>query len=731
MLTGHLPFEGHSALAVAVKQKSQNPVSPKRFNPHIPDSLCHVILKCLEKRREKRFDDVTALREELMRIGEALHLTPGTQPKRIITRKFTKAGSNRPRWMVAAAAAVVFVGGFLALNPGLLRRARGYDNYISLEVAGSGSARVWLRPVEFVLNRALSSSAKKYIFVHEDLLTYKKRTKSEASVFRPAELSIVGDIVAKVMGFDINLTTRFRGKTSRRTFDCKGQLDFLTLRADDIIRYLSDFTGGLIAPPQAGRSVSRIFTANIDALEHFLSGEDAWARLKLDQAFYEYRTALENDPSFALAHLRLVDVLIYRLDLEAARDHLERALAQEDRLTDLDLLRLRALQARLDSKPNEERQFLRKLTEEFPFKKEYHYEFAESYFHYGDAGEAIQHYLKALELDGNYALAHNHIAYCYSWIGEHDKALAHLQKYRTLDPTANSYDSLAAGYMYAGDYAQALSVVRDGLKVDPKLDFLYLNQLHNHLLLGQLVQGHEAIRQQAAVTTRDVAKNSIGFWLAFVEFLKGDLYGARRSLAPSLEVFRKEAYRDRLDEYPNSASWLAGVIAARSGNSRELEKELGWMEDKIRRHSISATNFSPIWKFYVHLKILSGALKRDRGEVLRYVEEGRQLRAKMGYWGSFFNLAYFYNLYAEALLALPDSQTSGVLLEAKSLLDEANRYNSRYAWTHLNLARLYLVQGNRESVRTECSQAKDILSGSDPDYVLKKNLLEIEARLTD
>ena len=113
------------------------------------------------------------------------------------------------------------------------------------------------------------------------------------------------------------------------------------------------------------------------------------------------------------------------------------------------------------------------------------------------------------------------------------------------------------------------------------------------------------------------------------------------------------------------------------------------------------------------------------------MEEGRQIRAKMGYWGSFFNLTYFYNLYAEALLASPDSQASGALLAAKSLLDEANRYNSRYAWTHLNLARLYLEQGNRESGRTECAVAKDILSGSDPDYVLIKTLRDVEARLTD
>lgn len=731
MLTGRLPFEGQSALAVALKQKSQNPASPKRFNPHIPDSLCHVILKCLEKKREKRFDDVTALHAELTRIEDALHLTTSGQAKNGKTRKITKVIAGRPRWQYAVLATIVLAGGFFLVNRVLVWGTRGYDNYISLEVAGNGAARAWRTPVEFVLNRALSGAANKYIFVHEDILTYKKRTKSEDSVYRPPELSIVADIAPKVIGFDIDLTTRFRGRTARRNFDCKGQLDFLTERADDILAYLADFTGGFVAPPEEGKSVSRICTANIDGLEHFLSGEEAWGRLASEQAFYEYRTALENDPSFALSHLRLVDVLIFRGDREAARRHLGLALAQKDRLVDLDLLRLYALQARLDSRPNEERQFLRKLTEEFPFKKEYHYEFAESYFHYGAAGEAIRHYLKALELDGNYALAHNHLAYCYSWIGEHDKALVHLLKYQALDPTANAFDSLATGYRSAGKYESALSVVQEGIKIDPNLDYLYANQLQNLILIGQLARGQESIQRQASVTTREITKNGIGFWLAFVEFLKGNLAGARGLLAPSLDAFRQAAYQDRLDESPNLASWLAGVIAASSGDLGGLQGEIGWMEDKIRRHSVSTTNFSPIWKFYIHLKILVGVLKKDPGQVLLNIEEGRQLREKMGYWGSFFNLAYFYNHYAEALLGVTEIGASDARLEAQALLEEANKYNSRYAWTHLNLAKLYLEQGNRQDGLAECSLTKEILSGSDPDYVLEKALEGVRARLRD
>ena len=49
MTTGRLPFEGDSALAVAMKHKGEIPSNPTQFNPQITEDLNRVILKCLEK----------------------------------------------------------------------------------------------------------------------------------------------------------------------------------------------------------------------------------------------------------------------------------------------------------------------------------------------------------------------------------------------------------------------------------------------------------------------------------------------------------------------------------------------------------------------------------------------------------------------------------------------------------------------------------------------------------
>ncbi|MFB0566599.1 MAG: serine/threonine-protein kinase, partial [Candidatus Aminicenantaceae bacterium] len=61
MVTGKLPFEGDTPLSIAMKHKGEIPKNPKELNPQIPEDLNVLILKCLEKEKESRFQ----LAEEL------------------------------------------------------------------------------------------------------------------------------------------------------------------------------------------------------------------------------------------------------------------------------------------------------------------------------------------------------------------------------------------------------------------------------------------------------------------------------------------------------------------------------------------------------------------------------------------------------------------------------------------------------------------------------------------
>ena len=75
MLTGRVPFEGDTPLAIAVKHKTEVPRDPKLVNAQIPDDLSRVVLKCLEKDKEKRYQSADALHLELEKIEKGIPTT--------------------------------------------------------------------------------------------------------------------------------------------------------------------------------------------------------------------------------------------------------------------------------------------------------------------------------------------------------------------------------------------------------------------------------------------------------------------------------------------------------------------------------------------------------------------------------------------------------------------------------------------------------------------------------
>ncbi len=71
-LTGRLPFEGDTPLAAAVKHKTELPPDPRKINPQISEDLKRIILKCLEKSREKRYQSADELVSDLAAAEAAL-----------------------------------------------------------------------------------------------------------------------------------------------------------------------------------------------------------------------------------------------------------------------------------------------------------------------------------------------------------------------------------------------------------------------------------------------------------------------------------------------------------------------------------------------------------------------------------------------------------------------------------------------------------------------------------
>lgn len=68
MLTGRVPFDGESAVTVALKHIQDTIVPPKVLVPEVPDSLNNLVIKATQKEVIKRYNNVTDMLIDLMRI---------------------------------------------------------------------------------------------------------------------------------------------------------------------------------------------------------------------------------------------------------------------------------------------------------------------------------------------------------------------------------------------------------------------------------------------------------------------------------------------------------------------------------------------------------------------------------------------------------------------------------------------------------------------------------------
>ena len=112
MVTGKVPFDGDTTLSIILKHKLEPPPDPRKLNPRLPKEVGQIILKCLEKDRERRYPSADALYADLVRAEGQLD---GKQPA-----KADQARPGKKRLPVTAlilAAAAVVIAGFFLIKP--------------------------------------------------------------------------------------------------------------------------------------------------------------------------------------------------------------------------------------------------------------------------------------------------------------------------------------------------------------------------------------------------------------------------------------------------------------------------------------------------------------------------------------------------------------------------------------------------------------------------------------
>ncbi len=94
MVTGRVPFKGETSLSIAMKQKSEEPLDPKVLNDQISEDLSKVILRCMKKDKEKRFQDAEELLSRLSNLESGISTARRTFPE----EKPTTETTSEIRW---------------------------------------------------------------------------------------------------------------------------------------------------------------------------------------------------------------------------------------------------------------------------------------------------------------------------------------------------------------------------------------------------------------------------------------------------------------------------------------------------------------------------------------------------------------------------------------------------------------------------------------------------------
>ncbi|MEO8901353.1 MAG: serine/threonine-protein kinase [Polyangiaceae bacterium] len=124
LLTGSIPFNGPTAAQVCASVLSQSVPAISGFREDVPPALEFIVLRCLEKDRERRFPSVAALSEALASVSASLELPVSIGSDRGIRSgevEFQERAPARPRrrWVGVLMSAIVLGGCAAVLGAGV------------------------------------------------------------------------------------------------------------------------------------------------------------------------------------------------------------------------------------------------------------------------------------------------------------------------------------------------------------------------------------------------------------------------------------------------------------------------------------------------------------------------------------------------------------------------------------------------------------------------------------
>jgi len=484
MLTGRVPFDGSTPLSVAIKQKTEKPQDPRKFNAQIPDDISNMILRCLEKDRDKRYQKTGDILEEIRDIEKELPKTD-----RILPKRKTKSGEitvklNLKKIFLPAVIALIVVMIGLASWKFFFNKKSGFlvPGKPSMAVmhfennTGNSDLEHWEKALSDLLISDLSQSRflkvlnaeRLYDILQElNLLTaasYSSKNLKNVASRGEVRYILVGKMT--MAGETIRLNTSLQDVVSgeiigAQQVEGEGEGALFNLVDEITTKIKEDFkiSGSDIAS-DIDAKIQNITSNSIEAIQYYQEGLKHHYNAEYDKSIPLMELTIAIDPEFAMAY-RTLSIGYSNLGLVTeARKHMQKAFELSDRVSD----------------------------------RERYYILGEYYRDSDNTmDKAIDAYSKLLELYPDDHIGNNNLGLLYSSLERMDEAKEKFSvNIKNRSHNYFSYSNMASVLMAEGNFEKAAKVlegflnnISDHPRVRDNLAWVYLKQEKYDLALKE------------------------------------------------------------------------------------------------------------------------------------------------------------------------------------------------------------------------------------------------------
>jgi TolB-like protein/predicted Ser/Thr protein kinase len=504
MATGRVPFAGSTLGETIAHILHSEPEAMGRFNSEVPAELERITRRCLEKKRQERYQSAKELRVDLQRLkrGKESGRVGAGSPWRLPT---AEAGAGEPTWAwhpqgvrlrkrraaLALTGVVLMAAVAVGLNVGGLRdRLRGPVGPPRIEslavlplanLSGDPNQEFFADGMteELITNLAKIKALK--VISRTSMMQYKGTKKPLPQIAR--ELNVDALIEGSVLreGGQVRITAQLiQAATDQHLWAESYQRDLRGVLAlqGEIASAIADKVRAAVTPQESERLKTarqvdpEVYDTTLKA-EAIL--EYAMREEQFRQAIELFQKAIDRDPTYAPAWAGLGEALwslaASGLEFVAPAEVRDRAIAAADRALKLDPNLADAHKARAVIAVDGE----------------------------WDLVKAQQEFEKALELRPGYAAAENLYGQIFTFtLLRFDEARRHFDRARELDPFSPWNDHNAvAWWLYQGRFEKALEEAERVMQRNPTLWIVRQQMGGARLELGQ--PGQAAAEFEAAL----------------------------------------------------------------------------------------------------------------------------------------------------------------------------------------------------------------------------------------